>query len=106
MANRKRTKQIVIRMSDEEYETLKRKVEQSGLKQQEYLIKAITNKPIMNTDDLKEVVVELKRQGNNLNQLTQKLNSTGFIDYKQELPTLKGLSEVWELLKQCLAKLG
>ncbi len=102
--NKSRPKQVMFRLSEEEYEQFMKKVEQSGTNQQEYILRAVLEKPITNTDGIKELIPELKKQGANLNQLTKKLNSTGFIDYKQELPTLKGLNEIWQLLKQYLQK--
>lgn len=103
MANKSRPKQVMFRLSEEEAEKLQRKVEQSGMSQQEYILKAVLEKPITNTDGIKELIPELKRQGANLNQLTKKLNERGFIDYKQELPQLeKELKEIWQLLKQYL----
>ena len=103
--NRSRPKQIVIRLSEEEFARVKKKVKKSGLKQQEYLIQSIFNTKIVNTDGLKEILPELKRQGVNLNQLVKKLNETGYIDYKKELPEIeKELKQVWQSLKQYLQK--
>lgn len=103
MANKSRPKQVMFRLSEAEAEKLQRKVEQSGMSQQEYILKAVLEKPITNTDGIKELIPELKRQGANLNQLTKKLNERGFIDYKQELPQLeKELKDIWQLLKQYL----
>lgn len=103
MANKSRPKQVMFRLSEEEAEKLQRKVEQSGMSQQEYILKAVLEKPITNTDGIKELIPELKRQGANLNQLTKKLNERGFIDYRQELPQLeKELKDIWQLLKQYL----
>lgn len=103
MANKSRPKQVMFRMSEAEAEKLQRKVEQSGMSQQEYILKAVLEKPITNTDGIKELIPELKRQGANLNQLTKKLNERGFIDYKKELPQLeKELKEIWQLLKRYL----
>ena len=63
------------------------------------------NKTITNTDGIKELLPELKKQGANLNQLTKKLNERGYVDYKQELPQLeKELKDIWQLLKQYLQK--
>lgn len=94
---------MIFRVSEEEAEKLRRKVEQSGMSQQEYILKAVLEKQITNTDGIKAVVPELKRQGANLNQLTKKLNERGYLDYKNELPQMeKELKEVWQLLKQYL----
>lgn len=103
--NRTRPKQIVIRVSEEELVQIKKKVEQSGKSQQQYIIEALTQKQVINTDGIKEIYPELKRQGNNLNQIAKKLNENGYVDYKHELPdTMKEVREVWRLLKQYLQK--
>ena len=100
-----RPKQIVIRVSEEELAQIKKKVEQSGKSQQQYIIEALTQKQVINTDGIKEIYPELKRQGNNLNQIAKKLNENGYVDYKHELPdTMKEVREVWRLLKQYLQK--
>ena len=99
--NRTRPKQIVIRVSEEELEAIKKKVEQSGKSQQQYIIEALTQKQVVNLDGLKEIYPELKRQGNNLNQIAKKLNENGYVDYKQELPnTMKEVREVFVITKK------
>lgn len=102
--NRTRPKQIVIRLTEEEFAKVKAQVEKSGLKQQDYLIRAITNKPITNTDGLKELVPEIKRVGNNLNQLSRKANEGYVIGVEQLEQAKKELSEVWQSLKQFIQK--
>lgn len=102
--NRTRPKQIVIRLTEEEFAKVKAQVEKSGLKQQDYLIRAITNKPISNTDGLKELVPEIKRVGNNLNQLSRKANEGYVIGVEQLEQAQKELSEVWQSLKQFIQK--
>lgn len=102
--NRTRPKQIAIRLTEEEFAKVKAQVEKSGLKQQDYLIRAITNKPITNTDGLKELVPEIKRVGNNLNQLSRKANEGYVIGVEQLEQAQKELSEVWQSLKQFIQK--
>lgn len=100
---RKRKVQLNVRLTEEEAERLRKKVEQSGLTQREYILKCILGKEVRNTDGIKEVLPELKRQGNNLNQIAKKLNEQGYVDYRQELPnTMKEVREVWQSLKQFL----
>ena len=97
----------MFRLSEEEAKELQKKIEKSGISQQDYILKSVLNKPITNTDGIKELIPELKRQGANLNQLVKKLNEKGYIDYKQELPQLeKELKEVWQQLKQHLQSVG
>ncbi|MBI6030872.1 plasmid mobilization protein, partial [Clostridium perfringens] len=50
--NRKREKQIKFYVNEKEYDQIKKKVEKSKLKQQEYLIKSALNKKIIVIDGL------------------------------------------------------
>lgn len=104
--NRTRPKQIVIRVSEEELEQIKKKVEQSGKSQQQYIIEALTQKQVTNTDGIKVLMPELKRVGNNLNQIAKALNSTGYYDYRLITQNQKELNEVWQSLKQYLQRQG
>ena len=115
--NKKRPKQMTFRVSAEEYEIIMKKITDSGLNNQEYILRAVMQAPIVKTDDLKELVIELKhqgtelnRQGNNINQIAAQLNARGFVDYRNELPqTLSALRtaqeeliSLWQSLKQYL----
>lgn len=102
--NRTRPKQIVIRVSEEELEQIKGKVEQSGKSQQQYIIEALTQKEVVNLDAVKELYPELKRIGNNLNQIAKALNGTGYYPYNLITQNQKELNEVWQSLKQYLQK--
>lgn len=103
MANRKRPKQLVIRMTEEELAAIQDKVAKSGMNQQTYLIKCLTEAEIVNLEPIREIYPELKRQGANLNQLAKKLNERGYVDYKGELAgTLCEVKALWQSLKQYL----
>ena len=101
--NKSRPKQLSFRVSEKEWELLQQKISESGKMQQDFILSCVLGKEITNTDGIKEIVPELKRQGANLNQLVKKLNERGFIDYKKELPeTLGEVRAVWQLLRQYL----
>lgn len=104
MQNRTREKQIVIRMNEKEYAQIKNKVAQSGLKQQDYLIRALTNKKITVIDGIKELTIELKRIGNNVNQIARACNEDR-ADCKEEIKQVESeLSGIWQLLRQLVQK--
>lgn len=106
MANKSRPKQLSFRVNEQEWELLQQKISESGKTQQDFILSCVLGKEITNTDGIKEIVPELKRQGANLNQLVKKLNERGFIDYKKELPEILGeVRAVWQLLRQYLQKL-
>ena len=103
--NRTRPKQIVIRVSEDELKLIKKKVKQSGKNQQQYIIQALTQKQIINTDAIKEIYPELKRQGNNLNQITKMLHQNSHDDQDFKM-AMKEVKEVWQLLKHYLQVRG
>lgn len=106
MANRKRNKQIAVRVTDEEYAEIMKQVEKSGMTQQDFFLKAIRETNITNLDGLKEVVPEMKRIGNNLNQVAKKLNEGegGTITQSQWDELIGGFNETWQSLKQLIRK--
>lgn len=101
--NTKRTRQVIFRATEDEWEKIAAKIHKSGTSQQAFLLKTALGKKVICFDDMDELMAELRRQGNNLNQLTKKLNETGYIDYKNELPKLeKDLDEIWQRLNSYL----
>lgn len=98
--NRTRPKQIVIRMSEKEFEKVKSQVEKSGMKQQDYLIKCVTQKKITNTDGLKKLIPEVKRIGTNINQIAKRSNQGEQIISDEIQGIKEELSEVWQLLRR------
>lgn len=102
--NRTRPKQIVIRATDKEFEQIKKKVEKSKMTQNKFLLKSALDKEIIVIEDLKELVLETKRIGVNLNQLT-KLANQGKVNCSKELEEInRELVEVWQLLRQLTQK--
>lgn len=109
--NRSRPNQIKIRLSDEELSILKSKVQQSGKTQQEFFISLINNSTIVNLEELNPIYVELKRQGNNQNQIARVLNQLKYdkqileenlIDVIKE--NQRELDKLWQSLNQYLRK--
>ena len=72
---RKRNKVIPIRFSDHELSVIDANAKRANLSRTEYLVSAGMDKPIVILDDLKPMLAELRRIGNNVNQLTRKVNS-------------------------------
>ena len=78
--NKTRPKQLSFRVSEEEYQQLQEKISESGKNQQEYILSCVLEKQIVNTDGIKELIPELKRIGNNLNQIARKAHALGTVD--------------------------
>ena len=76
-ANRKRNQTISIRLTPTEKKEITAKAKQAQMTLTDYLIECSRNTDIKVTD-LSEVLVELKRIGNNINQIARKVNSKRF----------------------------
>ncbi|WP_279145782.1 plasmid mobilization protein [Clostridium tyrobutyricum] len=96
-------KQIKFWATEKEFNLIKKKVEESKLKQNDFLLKCALEKKIFVIDDLQKIFVELKRQGVNLNQLARAVNQ-GELNLNTE-KLEKELEETWRLLRQLIQKI-
>ncbi len=71
---RKRNISIPIRVTPKELELIDKKAVKARLSRTEYLIACGTDKEITLVEDLKPILADLRRVGNNLNQLTRLAN--------------------------------
>ena len=78
---RKRNKTLTIRLTEKEYETIMKKVIRSGMSITNFLVATTEQTQIYVAEDTKPLVTELKRIGNNLNQITAKINAGVFRSY-------------------------
>ena len=95
----KKDKIITIRVSEKEKKKLTEKSKIAKLSLSEYLIEQGLDKEIVIVDGLNEVVAELRRIGNNINQLTYLVNSgriynVDFGEVKQEL------RKIWNVISE------
>lgn len=104
MQNRKANVQIIFRVTEEEAEQIKAKVQESGLSQKDYLMKVALGRKIQNTDGIKAVIPELKRIGNNLNQIAKHMNEGNYPMMQEVKENQKELAELWQQLRQYLQK--
>ena len=73
-----RNKNIPIRVTEKELEIIDRKAVKAKLSRTDFLVTAALGKEITLMEDLKPILTELRRIGNNVNQLT-KLANTGAV---------------------------
>ena len=101
MANKSRPKQLSFRVSEEEYQQLQEKISKSGKNQQEYILSCVLEKQIVNT----ELIPELKRIGNNLNQIAKRCNEGGMLPSEAEVRKHgEELNKVWQSLRRYLQR--
>ena len=99
----KKTKEIKVRLSEEELHHLNLLVEQSGLSREAYirsLFRGVipSNKP---SDEFVEVIKQLRAIGNNINQLSMIAHKIGSIDvmkYKHDYERLQ--EQIQEIFKK------
>ena len=90
----KKDKIITIRVNENEKKKLIEKSKIAKLSLSEYLIEQGLDKDIVIVDGLNEVVTELRRIGNNINQLTHLANSR--VIYTVDLSEIKEeLGKIW-----------
>ena len=105
MANKNRPKQLSFRVNEEEYQQLQERVLESGKNQQEYILSCVLDKKIINTDGIKELIPELKRIGNYLNQIAKRCNEGGVLPSEAEVREQgEELKQVWQLLRRYLQR--
>ena len=97
--NLKKDKIITIRVSEKEKKKLIEKSKIAKLSLSEYLIEQGFDKDIVIVDWLNEVVVELRRIGNNINQLMYLTNSRRI--YTVDLSEVKQeIGKVWSVISE------
>ena len=96
MENRKRNITLSIRLTAEEKEVLKKKAEQANLSMTDYLLRCSSRKEIR-VVNMNKVIVEMKRVGNNLNQITRRINSGDFKSYNFE-KVIEEQRKIYDLL--------
>lgn len=75
MANRKRNKAVTLRMTENELAFFQKKMESARQKNQtDFFLAVLRKRKIVVVEDLRPALIELKRQGNNLNQIARQLN--------------------------------
>lgn len=95
---RTRPKQVKFWTTEDEFLALKEKVYESKLTQNEYLIRCALEKNIIVVEGLKDVLLELSKQGNMLNELIKNEN----IDKKDFNELKEKLSDVWGQIQDTL----
>ena len=105
MAVRTRNQVIAFRVTPAEAKKIREKVCQSGLSQQEYLLRAALEHPILAIHELKPILTELRAWGRNLNQLTV-LAHQGHIESANLQEATEILGRVYEAVNRLLTEEG
>lgn len=102
ITERTREHQVKVWLDEVEYQTLLKACCELDMTQSEFLRNCIMNRPMVNMTAMKDLMAELKREGNNINQIARTLNGMGHVSNSQIDHAVKGLGEVWLQLRQFL----
>lgn len=95
----RKDERITIRVTKKEKERLVRNSERAELSLSEYLIEQGLDKDIIVIDGIKDLITELRKIGNNINQLTHLANSGAI--YTVDLSNTKHeLNMIWNKLNK------
>ena len=81
----RRNRQVLFRLTDEEYEKLLKDVKRSGLNREEFIRSALDHTVFKEMPQLEftEILRHLRQINHNLNQIAMKAHTTGMIDAKR-----------------------
>ena len=93
----------MLRTDEHDANEIRKKITDSGLSQQDYLLKAALGANITDPTPFRELLKEYKQQGVNLNQIAKTVN-LGHTDSAEMIKIMneieKERKKVWQLLKQ------
>ena len=98
-----KTKRLNFRISDEEDAVIRKKAKAAQMTITDYVITAATQKEIINFEGLSKAVTQVKRFGNNLNQMLI-LSRQGRITTVNLSETQDELKRIYELLASVLRR--
>lgn len=103
----KQTKRINFRLTQLEYDKLKVSSSAYGLTVSNYAkklaLKSKLRKPYFHSNEAKEIILELSRQGNNLNQIAHQLNQDDSLTPEMIIAleqARKAYVKIWQLLQK------
>lgn len=109
MSNRQRNIRIQLRVTEQEHELIKQKMQELGTKNTEaYLRKMAIDGFIihLDTNDVRELVRVLRVTSNSLNQLTKRVYETGNI-YAEDIEDLrKSYDGLWSDAEEIMPRLA
>ena len=86
-----------FRVNEKEYNKIKSQIEKSKLNTSEYLLRTAMDKDIIVVDGLEEIIMQLRKIGNNINQLTKLCNQGSITNVNLE-NVKEELKNIWQSL--------
>lgn len=86
-----------FRVNEKEYNKIKSKIKKSKLNTSEYLLRTSMDKDVIVINGLEEIIIQLRKIGNNINQLTKLCNQGRLTNINLEY-VKKEMNSIWQLL--------
>lgn len=98
--NTKRPNKITFRLSDEENSDLQAKIKDSGLPAQQFFIKLISDKKLLNQNTLEDLLIELREANCDLSSIANAYTKKDLLPDKEKVENALGkLEVVWQSLR-------
>ena len=91
--------QLNIRLTPEQNELIKQKLEQTQISKTQLIIDSINNNPIYIIPNLEQTISQIKYLGNKVNELSNKIETKDENTEKLLQEIKQGCDEFWQLLK-------
>lgn len=91
--------QLNIRLTPEQNELIKQKLEQTQISKTQLIIDSINNNPIYIIPNLEQTISQIKYLGNKVNELSNKIETKDENIEKLLQEIQQGCDEFWQLLK-------
>ena len=102
MEKRTRPRQVKFWVTEDELEKINKQVKKSKLTKQEYLLRSALNKKITVILGLKEILLELSREGNNFRAISKELKENKNFNADELIEMQEKLTALWETIDKTL----
>ena len=96
--NRKRTERLSLFLTAEEKNLITNAANEAGISRTDLIMKAGRAQPPIVITGVGELLLELNRQGNNMNQLARKANSCNYVSNMEIQKTTTACQEAYKAL--------
>ena len=102
MEKEKKTVEICVRVTPTEKKELQKKADAAHLSLSRYLVKSASDKKIMQTENILDLIFQIKKIGTNINQIAYIANSQRFMPKNDMAAVRKQMEAVLVLMKKVI----
>lgn len=94
--NRKRSERLSLGLTREEKNMISDGAKEAGMSRTDFVISSVKGTKVVVITALPEMLLELSRQGNNLNQIARRLNQKSYVNYSEIEKTCRACRNAYE----------